>query len=139
MAEIRLARVCKLILGLLLAGVVAQCSQERMEGKILSEHQRDDGRVVAITTQTGGNATVSAGYIVYVRSNAPESVPSEVLSMDKGDAPVVSWTKDGKLLVNVRCGQIFHFTNFGVIKSRRTGEVQKLPVVLRAGGFCPNT
>jgi len=113
---------------------LSACNPPPVEENILSKVDRADGKVYATITKTGGDATVSFGYRVYVGGNA-KFPTDQVLKMDKGDAPAIQW-RNGRLYIDVRCGQIFHYSNFAYIRPIGSERFERISVILRDGGVC---
>jgi hypothetical protein len=110
---------------------LAGCQPSGMSGPVLSTEKQPASDVSAVVTVIDGNATVSKGFHVYVQSS---DAIDEVLRMDKGEQPRLTWLPDGSLQVDVACGQIYRFTNFATVK--RNARFEKLPVQLKGGELC---
>lgn len=127
-----LSAATKLVMSFLIALTVASCGpSNKPEGEEVSRSAQPRGRAVAIITKIDGGVTVSMGYRVYIQGT--DGILSEVLRMDRGDAPRLAWSAN-TLKISAMCGQIYAFKNFAVVDL--VADPTKVSVLLENQGLC---
>jgi hypothetical protein len=117
---------------LLCAATLQGCGRESIAGDILKQESISDGRAMLITRDSGG-ATTAFVYRIYIRSK--DGKASELLRADHVVGLSVKW-RSNALQIGMKCGRVFHFSNFYESLNADGTLNQTIPVTLEPGGLC---
>ena len=105
-------------------------------GEVVQRVPSPDGAIDALVTRSsGGGATVSTTFRVYLESNS-DGLKYKVLQADKVYHPIVlKWQDKNHLSIGISCAQIFSYQNF--FDLMKSGDlVYEVSVSLRNSGLC---
>ena len=109
---------------------------KHVSGELVQSVRSPDGLIDAlITRSTGGGATVSTTFRIYLKTN-DNSSNYIILQADHVFYPiVVEWQDKNHLLVNLPCANVFSYTNF--LDFMKNGSLfYQVSVELQNHGLC---
>jgi hypothetical protein len=126
----------RIILFVLFGVALCACgSSTKIEGEILDAQASPGGRAVATLSRTTHGATVADVYRVYIGTADSEAI-TELVRADKVEGLYIEWRDATTLVVHMKCGKVFRFTNFFYVRTA-SDKLTLISVLLHTAGPCP--
>lgn len=128
--------VYRIILLLLFAVGPCACGPStKIEGEVLATQASPGGLAVATLSRAAHGATVADVYRIYM-GTADSVAVTELMRADKVQGIYIQWRDATTLVVHMKCGKVFQFSNFFYIRPE-SDKLILISVLLDAAGPCP--